>query len=145
MSDNPKKKKLDGKRISQQPWEQAYKRRKNAKKESQTVGIRDVPRKDAGIHANKHQLSGLFFERMGRTGERNRKLELALLKMENALLKNPIHDKGPIEFCKEWEEKGKPIFNMVLVLFTFSAKVKATIRRIMNGIDGVCKVPEPVE
>ena len=32
MSDNPKKKKLDGKRISKQPWEQAYQRKKNSRK-----------------------------------------------------------------------------------------------------------------
>lgn len=28
MKDDPKKKKLDGKRISQQPWEQAYQKKK---------------------------------------------------------------------------------------------------------------------
>jgi hypothetical protein len=29
MADNPKKKKADGKRISKQPWEQEYQKRKN--------------------------------------------------------------------------------------------------------------------
>jgi hypothetical protein len=28
MADNPKKKKQDAKRVSQQPWEQAYQKRK---------------------------------------------------------------------------------------------------------------------
>jgi hypothetical protein len=32
MADNPNKKKADGKRISQQPHEQAYQKRKTAKK-----------------------------------------------------------------------------------------------------------------
>jgi hypothetical protein len=32
MADNPNKKKADGKRISQQPHEQAYQKRKAAKK-----------------------------------------------------------------------------------------------------------------
>jgi len=30
MADNPKKKKQDAKRVSQQPWEQAYQKRKKA-------------------------------------------------------------------------------------------------------------------
>ncbi len=30
MSDDPKKKKADGKRISKQPWEQAYQKKKAA-------------------------------------------------------------------------------------------------------------------
>jgi hypothetical protein len=34
MADNPKKKKADGKRISQQPHEQAYQRRKATKKKA---------------------------------------------------------------------------------------------------------------
>ena len=37
MSDNPKKKKLDGKRVSEQPWEQAYQRRKNGRKKKEAV------------------------------------------------------------------------------------------------------------
>lgn len=32
MADNPKKKKLDAKRISKQPWEQAYQRKKKQDK-----------------------------------------------------------------------------------------------------------------
>lgn len=36
MADNPKKKKADGKRISQQPHEQAYQKKKAAKKATKT-------------------------------------------------------------------------------------------------------------
>ena len=74
-----------------------------------------------------------------------RKLESALLKMEKAVLQNPVRGKEPFSFCKEWEEKGKPIFNMVLVLFSFSAKTRTIIRRIMHGIDGVCTIPQELE
>lgn len=38
MADNPNKKKADGKRISQQPHEQAYQRRKAAKEDSGSNG-----------------------------------------------------------------------------------------------------------
>ena len=55
-------------------------------------------------------------------------------------MQNPNRGKGPFSFCQEWKEKGKPIFNMVLVLFGFSAKTKTIIRRIMSGIDEVCEV-----
>ena len=144
MSDNPKKKKLDGKRVSEQPWEQAYQRKKNARKKKEAVASLKISQQDPGDHPGKKQLAGRSYKRSGVTILDKRKLQSALLKMENAVLQNSIRGKGSVEFCKEWEEKGKPIFNMVLVLFTFSAKIKATIRRIMNGIDGVCKIPEPV-
>ncbi|HYM93113.1 MAG TPA: hypothetical protein VET23_03165 [Chitinophagaceae bacterium] len=39
MSDNLKKKKMDAKRISQQPWEKAYQRRKSRLK-SQTAKVK---------------------------------------------------------------------------------------------------------
>lgn len=65
--------------------------------------------------------------------------------MEKAVLQNRVERKEPIAFCKESEHKGKPIFNMVLTLFSFSAKTKLTIRGIMRGIDGVCNVsPESI-
>src|SRR5215204_4592159 len=142
MSDNPKKKKLDGKRISQQPWEQAYQRRKDAKKKKEAVASVKVSQNDPGNHPVKKKLERRSFKRSGVTTLDKRKLESALLKMENAVLQNPIRGIGPIAFCREWEEKGKPIFNMVLVLFSFSAKVKATIRRIMNGIDAACSMSQ---
>lgn len=142
MSDNPKKKRLDAKRISQQPWEQAYQRRKNAGKKKETVAELQVSPKDANKRGGKKQLFPVSYKRSEVTILNKRKLESALLKMENAVLQNPIRGKEPFAFCKEWEEKGKPIFNMVLVLFSFSAKTKAIIRRIMNGIDGICDVSQ---
>jgi hypothetical protein len=36
MADNPRKKKADGKRVSQQPHEQAYQKRKTAKSGSKS-------------------------------------------------------------------------------------------------------------
>jgi hypothetical protein len=149
MSDNLKKKTLDAKRISQQPWEQTYQRRKKETKEKelaaqQQVLLKRVPPKRFINDPVKIQLipASIFRSELALPNRRTQKS--ALLKMENALLQNPIRSRHPIEFCKEWEEKGKPIFNMVLALFSFSPKTKAVIRRIMNGIDGVCKLPDPV-
>ena len=114
------------------------------KKEKRSCTVVKGIQQDPADHPGKKHLARPSYKRSGVTIPDKRRLHSALLKMENAVLQNPIRGKGPIEFCKEWEEKGKPVFNMVLVLFTFSAKMKATIRRIMNGIDGVCNIPEPV-
>ena len=142
MSDNPQKHKLDAKRISQQPWEQAYQRRKSVGKKKDAVAAQQALGKDADTHSDKKGLVRISHKRREVTIPDNRKLKSALLKMEKAVLQNPIRGKEPFAFCKEWEEKGKPIFNMVLVLFSFSAKTKTIIRRIMNGIDGVCSVSQ---
>lgn len=40
MADDPKKKKQDAKRVSQQPWEQAYQRRKKKSTKSTSSGSR---------------------------------------------------------------------------------------------------------
>ena len=144
MSDNPKKKKLDGKRISQQPWEQAYQRRKNAGKKKEVVASFKVSQKDPNNDPVIGRVSPISSKWLSVIVVDRRKLESVLSIVQNAVLQNPIRSKGPINFCKEWEEKGKPIFNLVLVLFTFSPRVKATIKRIMNGIDGVCAIPQPV-
>ena len=115
MSDNLKKKKLDGKRISQQPWEQAYQRKKNAKNEV----VRVQPTKSSARDESNHPRA----------------------KSENEASFDPIGDKVHRVFCREWETKGKPIFNMLLVLFPFDRKARAAIRRIMYRIDELCAMP----
>ena len=142
MSDNPNKKKLDAKRISQQPWEQAYQRKKNARKKKGAVATSGVSQEGASEHPDEEDLIRLSYNRSKGIILNKRKLESALLKMENAVLQNSTHGKEPFPFCKEGEEKGKPIFNMVLVLFGFSTKTKTVIRRIMNGVDGICSVSQ---
>ena len=54
MKDDPKKKKLDGKRISQQPWEQAYQKKKNASKKKKKV-------KSENISEGEWSVSGKHF------------------------------------------------------------------------------------
>lgn len=145
MSDNPKKKKLDGKRISQQAWEQAYQRRKNASRKKEVATNAKLSKEALMYDADYLDRVGpVAYMIAGRNIPHRRKLKLAVLKMEIAMSKNPIRGKEPVNLCKEWEEKGKPIFNLALVLFQFNAKVKGTIKRIMNGIDGVCGMPEAV-
>lgn len=138
MSDDPNKKKLDGKRISQQPWEVAYQKRKKAGRKEHLTSS-NIADKNVRRLSQPGMLQGtalLVVEK--------RKLESTLSKIERAASEQPVRGKVPFDFCKEWEQKGKPIFNLVLVLFSFNAKVKSTITRIMSGIDAVCGVPEGV-
>ena len=44
MADDPRKKKQDAKRVSQQPWEQAYQNRKKKNDTSNSTGRQDKPR-----------------------------------------------------------------------------------------------------
>jgi len=44
MADDPRKKKQDAKRVSQQPWEQAYQNSKKKNDTSNSTGRQDKPR-----------------------------------------------------------------------------------------------------
>ena len=57
MSDNPKKKKLDGKRISQQPWEQAYQRTINGRTKKERVAPKRFLPEDADNHTSEKPLA----------------------------------------------------------------------------------------
>lgn len=138
MPDNPKKKKLDGKRISQQSWEQAYQRRKKTIKK-QHLTATNIAKQDSRRLHEPGILKGSAVLIVN-----NRKLESAISSIENAVSQDPARGKVPFDFCKEWQTKGKPIFNMMLLLFSFRGKVKNTITRMMNGIDEVSRVPAEV-
>lgn len=144
MSDNPKKKKLDGKRISKQPWEQAYQRRKKARLQKQVVTQAEGAEEAGENQPSKVRRPTLRYESSSNSLPPTRRLASAVSKMEEAIERSPMPDSEPFAFCKEWKEKGKPIFNMVLSLFSFRPKTSATIKRIMNGIDGLCEVPYDV-
>lgn len=139
MSDNPNNKKLDGKRISKQSSEEAHHRRKNVRKKRAVLISAKIAGKDPS--KNPRYLSN---KRSAILIVDRKKLETILEKLENAAAQPRLQHSGLFDFCKEWEERGKPIFNMVLLLFSFSTNVQITIRRIMKGVDGVCGVPEAV-
>lgn len=142
MSDNPKKKKLDGKRISRQPWEQAYQRRK---KRNNNNSILPPPKRSQTNPGKASKFEHLFthwHNPAAATLQQKKRLECAVAELEGQVLAKGFDGKKCIPFCQEWEKKGKPIFTMVLELFTFRPKTQAIIRRIMDGMDRVCKASE---